>query len=58
MLESFSLRKFLLIVGTSIKGFFTFEEGAQGRRKRKEAFILAGIFCALVISALIVGVSG
>jgi len=42
---------------TWVKGFFTFEEGAQGRRKRKEVFILAGIFCALVISAIVVGVS-
>lgn len=57
MMKNFSLKKFLLMVGTSVKGFFTFEEGAQGRRKRKEVFILAGIFCALVISALIVGVS-
>jgi len=45
------------MVGTSVKGFFTFEESAQGRRKRKEVFILAGIFCALVISAIVVGVS-
>ena len=57
MLKSFSLQKFLLMVGTSIKGFFTFEEGAQGKRKRREVFILAGIFCALVISALVIGVS-
>jgi len=57
MLKSFSLKKFLLMVSTSIKGFFTFEEGARGRRKRKEVFILAGIFCALVISAIVVGVS-
>jgi uncharacterized membrane protein (UPF0136 family) len=42
---------------TSVKEFFTFEEDAQGRRKRKEVFILAGIFCALVISAIVVGVS-
>ena len=57
MMKSFSLKKFLLMVGTSVKGFFTFEESAQGRRKRKEVFILAGIFCALVISAIVVGVS-
>ena len=57
MMKSFSLKKFLLMVGTSVKGFFTFEEGAQGRRKPKEVFILAGIFCTLVISAIVVGVS-
>jgi len=57
MLKKFSLKKFLLMVGTSIKRFFTFEEGAEGRRRRKELFILAGIFCALVISAILVGVS-
>ena len=57
MMKSFSLKKFLLMVGTSVKGFFTFEESAQGRRKRKEVFILAGIFCTLVISAIVVGVS-
>ncbi len=45
MMKSFSLKKFLLMVGASVKGFFTFEEGAQGRRKPKEVFILAGIFC-------------
>ncbi len=45
------------MAGTSVKGFFTFEESAQGRRKRKEVFILAGVFCALVISAIVVGVS-
>jgi hypothetical protein len=55
-MKSFSLKKFLLMVGTSVRGFFTFEESAIGRRKRKEVFILAGIFCALVISAVIVGV--
>jgi len=42
---------------TRAKGSFGLEEGAQGRRKRKEVFILAGIFCALVISAIVVGVS-
>jgi len=57
MMKSFSLKKFLLMVGTSVKGFFIFEEGAQGRRKRKEVLILAGIFCTLVISAIVVGVS-
>jgi hypothetical protein len=57
MTKSFSLKKFLLMVGASVKGFFTFEEGAQGRRKPKQLFILAAIFCALVISAIIIGVS-
>jgi len=57
MMKSFSLKKFLLMVGASVKGFFTFEEGAQGRRKPKQLFILAAIFCALVISAIIIGVS-
>jgi len=57
MMKSFFLKKFLIMVITCVKGFFTFEEGAQGRRKRKEVFILAGIFCALVISAIVVGVS-
>ena len=57
MLKSFSPKKLLLIVRTSIKGFFTFEEGPKGKKKRKEVFILAGIFCALVISAIVVGVS-
>ena len=57
MIRSFSLKKLLLMVGTSVKGFFTFEESAQGRRKRKEIFMLAGIFCALVISAIVIGVS-
>jgi uncharacterized membrane protein (UPF0136 family) len=51
------LKKSLLVLMTSVKEFFTFEEDAQGRRKRKEVFILAGIFCALVISAIVVGVS-
>jgi len=45
------------MAGTSVKGFFTFEESAQGRRKRKEVFILVGVFCALVVSASVVGVS-
>ena len=45
------------MVITYVREFFTFEEGGQGRRKRKEVFILAGIFCALVISAIVVGVS-
>lgn len=57
MLKRFSLKKFLLMVGTSIRGFFTFEESAEGRRRRKELFVLAGIFCALVIGAILVGVS-
>ena len=56
-LKSFSLKKFLLMVGISVKGFFTFEEGAKGKRKRKEVLILAGIFCALVVNAIVVGVS-
>jgi hypothetical protein len=51
------MKKSLLLVIAWAMGFFTFEEGAQGRRKRKRLFILAGIFCALVISAVIVGVS-
>jgi uncharacterized membrane protein (UPF0136 family) len=51
------LKKSLLVLMTSVKEFFTFEEDAQGRKKRKEVFILAGIFCALVISAIVVGVS-
>ena len=57
MMKRFSLKNFLLMVITCVREFFTFEEGAQGRRKRKEVFILAGIFCALVISAIVVGVS-
>jgi len=57
MLKRFSLKKFLLAAGTSIRRFFTFEESAEGRRRRKELFILAGIFCVLVISAILVGVS-
>ena len=56
-MKSFSLKKFLLMVGTWIREIFTFEEGAQGRRKRKKLFIVAGIFCALVISAIVIGVS-
>lgn len=56
-MKSFSLKKFLLMLVTWVKGFFTFEEDAQGRRKRKEVLILAGIFCALIISAIVVGVS-
>jgi len=51
------LKKFFLMLITWAKGFFGFGEGAEGRRKRKEVFILAGIFCALVISAIVVGVS-
>jgi len=57
MTKRFSLKKFLLMVSACVRGFFTFEEGAQGRRRRKKVFILAGIFCALVISAIVVGVS-
>ncbi len=57
MLKRFSLKKLFLMVGTSIRRFFTFEESAEGRRRRKELFVLAGIFCALVISAILVGVS-
>ena len=56
-MKSFSLKKSLLLVIAWARGFFTFEEGAQGRRKRKKLSILGGIFCALVISAVIVGVS-
>ena len=51
------MKKFFLMLITCAKGSFALEEGAQGRRKRKEVFILAGIFCALVISAIVVGVS-
>ena len=51
------MKKSLVMLMTWVKGFFTFEESAQGRRKRKEVFILAGIFCALVVSAIVVGVS-
>jgi len=57
MLKRFSLKKFLLAAGTSIRRFFTFEESAEGRRRRRELFILAGIFCVLAISAILVGVS-
>jgi hypothetical protein len=57
MLKNFSLKKFLLRVGVSVKEFFTFEANAQGRRKRKEVFILAGVFCALIISAVVIGIS-
>ena len=57
MLKRFSLKKFLLMVGTAIRRFFTFEESTEGRRRRKELFVLAGIFCALVIGAILVGVS-
>jgi len=57
MLKRFSLKKFLLMVGISIRTFFTFEESTEGRRRRKELFVLAGVFCALVISAILVGVS-
>ncbi len=56
-MKRFSLRKLLLAGDTSIRRFFTFEENAEGRRRRKELFILAGIFCALVISAILVGIS-
>lgn len=51
------MKKFLRIVIAYVREFFTFEEGVQGRKKRKEVLILAGIFCALVISAIVVGVS-
>jgi len=57
MMKRFSLKKFFLMVGTSIRSFFTFEKNAEGRRRRKELFVLAGIFCALVIGAILVGVS-
>ena len=51
------MKKFFLMWVTRAKGSFGLEEGAQGRRKRKELLILAGIFCGLVISAIVVGVS-
>jgi len=51
------LKKFFLMLVTGAKGCFAFEEGAQGRRRRKEVLILAGVFCALVIGAIVVGVS-
>ena len=51
------MKKSLLLVIAWGRGIFTFEEGAQGRRKRKKVFMVAGIFCALVISAVVVGVS-
>jgi uncharacterized membrane protein (UPF0136 family) len=57
MMKSFSLKKSLLLVIAWAREFFTFEESVQGRRKRKKLSILAGIFCALVISAVVVGVS-
>jgi hypothetical protein len=57
MMKKLSLKKFLRIVTTYVREFFTFEEDVQGRRKRKEVLIFAGIFCALVISAIVVGVS-
>ncbi len=51
------MKKFLRTVTTYVREFFTFDESTQGRKKRKEVCILAGLFCTLVISALIVGVS-
>lgn len=48
--------KLLRKMGTAIKSPFSFGEGAVGQRRRKEMFVLAGIFCALVISAILVGV--
>jgi hypothetical protein len=56
-MKSFSLKKYLLMVIKWVRGIFAFEEGTQGRRKRKKVFIVMGIFCALVISAIVVGVS-
>ncbi|MCD6358814.1 MAG: hypothetical protein J7L90_02525 [Dehalococcoidia bacterium] len=57
MKKSLFLNKSWLTVITCVREFFTFEESAQGKRKRKEVLVLAGVFCALVISAIIVGVS-
>jgi len=51
------LKKYLLMAVKWVRGIFTFEEGAQGRRKRKKVFIVVGIFCALIISAIAIGVS-
>jgi uncharacterized membrane protein (UPF0136 family) len=56
-MKSFSLKKYLLMAVKWVRGIFTFEEGAQGRRKRKKVFIVVGIFCALIISAIAIGVS-
>jgi len=56
-LKSFSLKKLLLMAGTSVQELFTFEQNARGRRKRKEILILAGIFCALLVSAIAIGIS-
>jgi len=57
MKRSFFLKNFLLMVIAYIRGSFIFEEGTQGSRKRRKVFIVAGLFCALVISAIVVGVS-
>ena len=51
------MKKYLLMAVKWVRGIFTFEEGAQGRRKRKKVFIVVGIFCALIISAIAIGVS-
>lgn len=48
--------KLLRKLGTAIKSPFAFGEGAGGRRRRKEMFVLAGTFCALIIIAILVGV--
>ena len=57
MLKRFSLKKYIHMAGISVRDFFTFEQNARGRRKRKEVLILAGIFCALLGSALIIGIN-
>ncbi len=57
MLKRFSLKKYLRMAGISARDFFTFEQNARGRRKRKEVLILAGIFCALLVSAIVIGIS-
>lgn len=56
-MKSFSVKKLLLMAGTSVQELFTFEQNARGRRKRKEILILAGIFCALLVSAIAIGIS-
>ena len=56
-MKSFSLKKYLVMAVKWVRGIFTFEEGAQGRRKRKKLFIVVSIFCALIISAIAIGVS-
>jgi uncharacterized membrane protein len=56
-MKSLSLKSLWRAGVASVRESFTFDESPRGRRKRKEVFILAGIFCALIISALVVGVS-